>query len=230
MELLRSMGPDLWIADGPAVSFFGLPYPTRMAVARLRSGELWVWSPVQLRDELVAEIEALGRVRYLVSPNKLHHLYLGQWKRAWPDARLYASPGLARRRRDLAFDAALGDEPDAAWSGEIDQVVFGGSWVMNEVVFLHRPSGTALVADLIQRMRPESLPGWQRVLFQADGLLWPKGGTPREWRLTFWNRRKRRAALRKLLAWNAGRLVIAHGECAGEGAGALLQEALAWAA
>jgi hypothetical protein len=31
--MLEEFGPSLYSADGPTVPFFGLPYPTRMAVA-----------------------------------------------------------------------------------------------------------------------------------------------------------------------------------------------------
>lgn len=47
-------------------------------------------------------------VRFLVSPNRLHHLFLAEWKSAYPQARLYASPGLRKERRDLAIDGELG--------------------------------------------------------------------------------------------------------------------------
>ena len=77
--ILKKIGEEIWIADGPTVSFYGFPYPTRMAVVRLTGGDLWVWSPVGLSDELAAEVESLGAVRHLVSPNKIHHLFLGEW-------------------------------------------------------------------------------------------------------------------------------------------------------
>jgi hypothetical protein len=50
----------------------------------------------------------------IVSPNKIHHLFLKERADRWPEASLYESPGLAKRRPDLRFDAELGDEPDSA--------------------------------------------------------------------------------------------------------------------
>ena len=75
-EPLLQFGPEIWIADGPVASFHGFPYPTRMAVIRLSNGSLFVWSPVALTGSLRASIDVLGPVRYLVSPNALHHLFL----------------------------------------------------------------------------------------------------------------------------------------------------------
>jgi hypothetical protein len=79
-----------------------------------------------------------------VSPNKLHHLFLPEWKDRWPHARLYAAPGLGRKKKRLHFDAELGDEPESLWMTDIDQVVFRGSFAMEEVVFFHRASRTAI--------------------------------------------------------------------------------------
>ena len=77
--MLEEFGPSLYSADGPTVSFYGFPYPTRMAVVRLSDGSNWVWSPVALTDELFNSVQAVGPVRHIVSPNKIHHLFLAEW-------------------------------------------------------------------------------------------------------------------------------------------------------
>jgi hypothetical protein len=227
-QQLVPFASDLWIADGPAVSFFGFPYPTRASVVRLADGTLWVCSPVARSEALEREITSLGDVRHLVSPNKLHHLFLAEWKQRWPEARLYASPGLARRRPDLDFDAELSDAPDPAWAGQIDQVVFRGSPVLQEVVFFHRASRTAIVTDLVQRFDPASVRGWRGWLMRLDGLVGPEGSTPREWRLSFFDRRAARRAKATLSSWDPQRVVVAHGACVQEHGRAVLERALHW--
>ncbi|MCP5373192.1 MAG: DUF4336 domain-containing protein [Hyphomicrobiales bacterium] len=226
--MLEEFGPGLYAADGPEVSFFGFPYPTRMAAAVLADGTVWVWSPVALDEDLARAVEALGVVRHIVSPNKIHHLFLGDWQRRWPDARLHAPPGLARRRPDLRFDAELGDHPDPAWAADIDQVVFRGSFAMEEVMFFHRPSRTAIVGDLVQRHDAAAMEGWKGALMRLDGLVGEHGGTPREWRASFLDRAAARAARDRALAWHADRLLIAHGACATSGTAEILAEALSW--
>lgn len=223
---LEPVGESLWLAEGPTVSFFGIPYPTRMAVARLAEGSLWVWSPVALDAALRREVEALGAVRFLVAPNKLHHLFLGEWKEAFPEARLYAAPGLAARRRDLRFDAELGEEAPEEWGGEIELVPVPGSVAMTEVLFRHRASRSVLVADLVQKLDPP--PGWRGWLLRLDGLTGPAGSTPREWRASFLRREPARRALRRALGWHPERLVIAHGRCVLEEGERALRESLAW--
>ncbi len=228
--MLNEIARDIWIADGPSVSFVGFMYPTRMVVVRLSDRSLWVWSPIALSPTLAAAVNALGPVRHLVSPNKIHHLFLGQWAQAWPDAKLYASPGLAPRRRDLTFARELGDAPDPAWAADIDQVIFHGSFAMEEVVFFHRSSRSVIVTDLIQKFDPSKQHGWRGVVMRLGGIVGSDGSTPRDWRLSFWNRRAARAALRKALAWNPRRLILAHGEWVRENGREALAHSMRWLA
>jgi hypothetical protein len=226
--MLDAFGPSLYVAEGPTVSFYGFPYPTRMGVARLEDGGAWVWSPIALTPGLAEAVEAVGPVRHIVSPNKIHHLFLAEWARRWPQARLWAPPGLPSRRSDLHFDASLDDEPDSAWAAEIDQVVFRGSFAMEEVVFFHRPSRTLIVGDLIQRHDPAAMTGCRGMLMRVDGLVGEHGSTPREWRASFLRRGPARAARARALAWRPERLLIAHGACAQRDAARIVEQALSW--
>jgi hypothetical protein len=226
--MLQEYGKSLYIADGPTVSFYGFPYPTRMAVIRLSDGSAWVWSPIALSDELADSVESVGPVRFIVSPNKIHHLFLAEWASRWPDARLYAPPGLAKKKPGLNFDAELGDTADPAWAADIDQVIFHGSIAMKEVVFFHRQSRCAIVCDLIQRHSEAGMTGWKGWLMRLDSLVGEHGSTPREWRASFVGRRAARSAREKLLSWNPERLLIAHGECAQTRASEIIADSLSW--
>ncbi|HWB49304.1 MAG TPA: hypothetical protein VG651_09355 [Stellaceae bacterium] len=104
----------LWVAEGTIVNFYGAPYPTRSAISRLANGDLWVWSPVKLAANLRTAVDCLGPVRHLVSPNKLHHLYLKEWKAAYPEASLWGPQSTIKKCPDLTFREALQDDPPAA--------------------------------------------------------------------------------------------------------------------
>ena len=227
-NMLEEFGPSIYVAEGPTVSFYGFPYPTRMAVVRLSNGGLWVWSPVALTDDLIDSVNALGPVSHIVSPNKIHHLFLQEWADRWPEARMYAPPDLAKRKPHLRFDAELGDESNPEWAADIDQVIFRGSLFMEEVVFFHRGSRTAIVCDLIQRHPEALMTGWKGMLMKMDCLVGENGSTPREWRASFIRRGKARSARGKLLAWNPDRLLIAHGACAQTDATSIIRNALRW--
>lgn len=59
-QRLQAIGDSLWLVEGETVSFYGFPYPTRAAIARLGDGALWIWPPVKLDAALRAEIDRLG--------------------------------------------------------------------------------------------------------------------------------------------------------------------------
>jgi hypothetical protein len=227
-EPLQQFGPEIWTADGQVVPFYGLSYSTRMAVIRLSDGGLFVWSPIALSNSLQAAIDALGPVRHLVSPNALHHLFLADWKSAYPEARLYAPPRLRRKRSDLAFDAEFGDDPELAWADEIDQVVMRGSFALTEVVFFHRVNQTALFADLIQNFPSDWFKGWRGVLARLGGIVAPNPGAPIDWRASFLNRRAARASLERIIAWPIERVLIAHGNTAVANGVAFVRRAFRW--
>jgi len=60
INTLRAIADQLWIVDRPLIrfSYLGvrLPFPTRMTIARLGSGELWLHSPTELTPKLKAEV------------------------------------------------------------------------------------------------------------------------------------------------------------------------------
>lgn len=227
--MLEEFGPSIWLADGPVVNGeAGFHFPTRMAVIRLQDGGLFVWSPVALSDALREEVTALGPVTHVVAPNSLHHMFLAEWRAAFPQARLHGAPGLAKLRSDLSFDSVLGDDAPEEWAGQIAQVPVWGNRITVEVVFFHRESATVLVTDLLQQMPGDWFSGWRKVVAQLDGMTGKVPRVPRKFRLTTRDRDAARGAVAQILDWPAERLVIAHGTPLQSGAQARLTEAFAW--
>ncbi len=227
-QALQEIAPEIWIVDGETVNFIGFPYPTRMTVIRLSSGDLFIHSPIGGNAALFEQIDALGKVRYLISPNKIHHLFMGEWAEHYPAAEMYASPGLAKKRKDLSFTTTLGDKAPKAWASEIDQAVLKGSIAMKEVAFFHRPSRTMIVADMIERLEGHGWSWWKKLLGRLDGLMGPKGGMPREWRASFINRKQARKDFARMIAWEPKRIIIAHGPCVEDAGTDYLKMAFRW--
>jgi hypothetical protein len=229
--MLEQIHDALWVSEGEIVSFFGIAYPTRSVIARLENGDLWLWSPVKLTAGLHTEVDRLGPVRHLVSPNKLHHLYLQDWKAAYPEAQLWGPQTTMKKRPDLTFREALKDSPPPEWLGDIDHAWFRGSFAMDEIVFFHRPSATAIIADLIQTFSDHFLRehwGWWRFLARLDGLTQDQACAPLEWRLSFLNRAPARRARDKVLSWNCRRVIVAHGEWPRANGNAFLAKSFRW--
>ncbi len=229
---LEAIDDSIWLAEGEIVSFYGFPYPTRAVIVRLDGGALWVWSPIALTPALRASVDALGTVAHLVSPNKLHHLYLQDWKAAYPAAALWGPQSTLDKRKDLTFQEPLGDTPPSAWGGLMDQAWFRGSPFMDEVVFFHEPSSTVILADLSEnfseRFLREHWRWWQRPLAKLDGITEGQGRAPLEWRLSFFKRHPARAALSRMLDWAPRRVIMAHGVWQRENGRAYLERVFDW--
>jgi hypothetical protein len=230
--MLKPLGPELWFADGGTVSFYGFAYPTRMVVARLADGGLWLWSPVEKSAALLTEIGALGPVRHIVSPNKLHSLFLREWQDEFPSARVWATWQTIAKCSEIDFAGALTEDPPAEWRGQIDQFYFDNSLFVDEVIFFHRPSRTAVIADLSQNFSETFLqnhwPWWMRKIAKASKMVEGSGYPPIDYRTSFRRRSSARPKICKLLERHPQHIVMAHGEVVTRDGEAFLRRAFSW--
>jgi len=222
---LRPIADDLWVAERPLRPLPGLDIGTRMSVVRVGDGGVVLHSPVAADETTRKAVEALGPVRAIVCPNRVHHRFAAGWKAACPDARLLAAPGLPAKRRDLAFDGLLGDDPDPAWGDALATVHVRGLPSLEEVAFFHPASRTLLLADLAFHPTPASRPGlrrWAR-LSRISGF-----GPNAVVRLAVRDRAAARRSLERVLAWDFERVVVAHGEILERGGRAALRRGWEW--
>lgn len=224
MDALTPLATDLWVATRPLPLVVG-DIGTRMTVIRLRDGSLFLHSPVRLDAETRRALDALGPVRAVVAPSLVHHLFVGDYGSAYPEATLYAAPGLEQKRGDVRFGAVLDDEPPAQWSGDLEQHAFRGAPIMNEVVFFHPPTRTLVLTDLAFNVtRP--MPGRVRFflwLVNARGF-----GPHRIVRFGIRDRDAARASLQRVLQWDFDRVIVTHGEVLESGGHAAMTAAFAW--
>ncbi len=222
---LRQLADDIWIAERPQ-SFYGLEVGTRMTVIRLADASLLLHSPVVLDTELRRELDSIGRVRFAVAPNRVHHLYAGKVAETYPDARLWIAPGLESKRPDLAFVAVLGDQPPAEWKDRVDQVFFRGRPYENEVVFFHRPSRTLILCDLAFNFGPQAAAPTRLLmkLLRSYGRFGPSKLDP----LLIRDRAAARQSLEKILAWDFDRVIVAHGDVLESGGKESLRSGYRW--
>ncbi len=232
MSNLEAVGNEIWLADGEIVDFYGFPYSTRMVVVRLRNGLLWIWSPIALSGNLRTQIDELGRVAHLVSPNKIHHLYLADWKALYPGARVWGPASTIAKRSDLSFQAPLTDRAPDEWAAEIEQFHFTGSPALDEMVFFHQGSRTAILADLSENFSLSFLEQhwtpWKRRIARIWKIREPWGLAPLELRLSWIKRADARAARDRLLALEPEKVIMAHGEWQRGDGTAYLERVLAW--
>lgn len=216
INTLKPVSDDVWIVDGPVIRFGmpwpKMPFPTRMTVVRLSSGDLLIHSPTPLPPALRAEIEAVGRPRLIVGPNRIHYWWIPEWKAAFPDAQVYLAPRIEEQaKRRIDFDTLPLDRRDGyPWDDEIATLPVRGRY-MTEVVFFHRASRTLILTDLIENFEPRKLGSVVlRWLTRFGRVQDPDGQMPRDMRLTY-SKEELRAALDTMIGWNPERVILAHG-------------------
>jgi uncharacterized protein DUF4336 len=214
---------DLWSTEYELAWQGGLvPIPVRMTVIRLGDGRLVLHSPAPPTAALRSEIDALGRVGFLVIP-WAHGRYAEEAARAWPDAQLLAAPEPPARRRSLAFRGSLADEPPAAWAGRVETHLVRG-FRLSEVVLFHRPSRTLVITDLCFNVQRSDRPV-ARLFFRANGM-WQRFGPSRLIRLLApSDRAALRGSIERILAWDFERIVPGHGDVLERGGPAALRAA-----
>ncbi len=236
-DTLKPVTDGVWIVDGPVIRFgyLGLkfPFPTRMTIVQLADGGLWVHSPTELPPSLKSEIDALGRVRYLVAPNRIHYWWVGKWAAAYPEALTYAAPGVRGQARSNGrftdYTDNLAEDGEYPWSGEFKMLLVPGGY-LSEAVFFHEATWTLVITDLIQNYESEKIASpFFRFMSRCSGAVDPDGKMPIDLRATFFMHRKQMAkAVLTMISWQPQRIIIAHGRWYRENAVAELKRAFRW--
>jgi len=198
--------PDLWSAEYTLAWQFGLvPIPVRMTVIRLRDGALVVHSPAPLDAALRAELDALGRVAFLVVP-AAHGKFARVAAAAYPSAQVLEA-----------------ERAPEAWAGEVETQLVAG-FRLREVVLLHRPSRTLVITDLAFNIhRAEHR--FARLFFRANGMWQHFGPSRLIRRLAVSSRAEMRRSLEAILKWDFERILPGHGEVVERGGPAALRAA-----
>jgi len=220
--MLREIAPGLWVAERPH-RFAGVELGARMTVIRLADGRLFVHSPVSLDSQLSRELSSLGEVRCVIAPNRMHHVHAHEYVAAFPGAKIFGSPALVKKRRDLHFDGVLGGTAPAQWAGQIEQRFLAP--VLAETVFFIPAARTLLVTDLVANIQraPRAI---DRLVLRLDGA-YQRLATPRAIALflRLGYAREVRAMFDAILEWDFDRVIMAHGDIVDRGGREALRRA-----
>lgn len=186
---------------------WGCTGSTRMTVVRTGGG-LVLYSPVRLVPEVIDEIDRLGRVRSIVAPNLFHHLFIRDAIAAFPEARVFAPEGLAKKIGPLPRAEITSVASTPAVSGELDAFVFSGHRIRETLLF-HVASGTLITADLLYNFQSDNFPA-EKAFFRLVGC-YGEPGVPFYHRFAI----EHRASVSALIAWvrarDIRRIVMCHG-------------------
>ncbi|WP_294395745.1 DUF4336 domain-containing protein [uncultured Sphingomonas sp.] len=230
LDTPKPVADNLWIVDSGPIRAMGLALPVRMTIIRLADGDLLLHSPTPFSLELSDRITQVGPIRHLVAPSMAHWMFVADWQRAFPDARTWAAPGVRDRpqvrKSGVRIDAELGEGAPDAWAGEIEQGIVPGGLGFREIYFLHRPSRTLVLTDLIEGLEPTKLPPFTRGLMTMAGASDDRPALYLRAVLRLGGAETVRA-IRSMVALEPERVIFAHGRFFADRGGARLTRAFA---
>jgi hypothetical protein len=160
-----------------------------------------------------------------VAPNRFHHLFAGDCRRAFPGAALYGAPGLAAKRPDLVGLKELEERIEPAWATELEQVLMRGMPLTNEALWFHKASGTLIATDLLQCWCGD-LP-WSAALYARVTGVRQHLDVPRTIRLITRDRAAAAESAQAVLRWPFTRVITGHNAIVEQDARAAVQRAFA---
>lgn len=213
-QLIEYIKDQIWILEYP-IRFAGLDLFGRMTIVKLDNGDLFIHDPCEISDSVKCEIDAIGEVKYIIAPGSYHHLFVSDFQQKYPNAETFLCPGLERKRPDIKFDWILGNRPDHRWNNIFDQVVIQGTKYIWEVAFIHKPTKTLILTDLLENIgddfkHPTSflLRFWWKVIYR----MWNNPKAAPEYQMGWGRKDILRSGLNKILSWKAERVILSHGE------------------
>lgn len=212
---LSRVGEGAWVADRDLVYGRRARLPLRMVVLRVAPGELLLYAPVGLDDATLEALDGLGRVRYIVAPNRHHTLFVGTAMDVCAEAQLLlpaADAGLGDRfaRRALRIEAPLA----LATGVELMPVRLRDG--LDELVMYHDGSELLMVCDLLFNLQHAS--GVERLIMQLNGT-WRRPAQSRLQKVFLLRDRDSLAAFyRWAMAKPFSQISMAHGQLITDGA------------
>lgn len=225
MTALKPLAEGVWGAERWVTLTGGFKLQVRMTVMRLLEGGLMVVSPITPSPEMLEDIKSKGRVRFIVAPNCLHHLYINDFSHAFPSAERWGPKDLTFKRTDIIFKDTLSDKRPMPWSESVECIsVKARAPVFEEFLFFHKESQSLLVTDLMFNL--QSFHSWREKMFAKINGVHLKLATSRISQKFFNDEDSLRGALEKIESWRPAHLIVAHGDVIHDDATAKVVSAL----
>ncbi|PFH59188.1 hypothetical protein XA68_12672 [Ophiocordyceps unilateralis] len=164
LMLIRSITPNIITFSGPFSRYGKLRIGGRGTLVRLSSGALAIFSPIALTEDTKTKVSEMGgKIGYIVALDFEHHIFVSEWAKQYPSAKVIGPEGLEEKRREQKDDPKIGDDKfDVVFTKENKREIrispefdadFDYEYVDGhsnlELVFLYKPDRVLIEADLM---------------------------------------------------------------------------------
>lgn len=244
----RSISPNITTFSTPFWRFGHIKIGGRGTIVRLRSGALAVFSPVALTPEVQEKVKSLGDIKYITALDAEHHIFLGPWHQAYPDAKVIGPEGLPEKRKkqkneDVPFSVVFKKGQEVTIDPEFDSEFdyeFVHSHPNKELVFNYKPEKTLIEADLMfnlpateQFSRTGTSPT-AGILTKIFNYINNTKGTALAQKRFLWyaisssDRPGFNASVQKIDKWDFEKIIPCHGDVIETGGHGIFQKVFAW--
>ncbi|KAK4046668.1 hypothetical protein OIO90_006480 [Microbotryomycetes sp. JL221] len=231
--VIRKLSDKITIFSAPFARFGLIPIGGRSTAIKLDDGSLWIVASTALTPSTLSTLQEMSTggpgVRHLIAIDREHNMFVPQYAKAFPDAKLYVPTGVKENwdkaggdKKQLSdkvafvFGQGQGDPFDSVTNGEIKSIDFGKSHGNEDIAFLHTPTKTLIQADLMFNLPPteqyskSSKRSWFPLLssqFTADGA-----GHKRLLNMIAKDKTEYSKCAKAVSAWDFDAIIPCHGE------------------
>jgi hypothetical protein len=212
---IKQFGPEIFTLDG---EWKKSPFKRRMTIIRVGQ-ELLIHNAINMSVGDYAALDDLGKVAWIVVPNKFHSSEAHNYQLRYPQAKLLVSRAAVAEVLKKNPHASIYAEMTPAWlqdefpklmQGKIEGIVFEGLRMLGEVVLFHKESQTLVVTDLVFNMQ-EDRSGFQKKMFEFN-KIYKRFGPSKIFKWVFLNDKpKALASYQKMMQWNFNSVIMSHG-------------------
>ncbi|KAH8832478.1 hypothetical protein DL96DRAFT_1492175, partial [Flagelloscypha sp. PMI_526] len=151
--VIREVTANITTFSKPFKRFGFLPWGGRSTAIRLDNGSVWVLASTPLTIDTKTALDALGPVKWIMAGDALHYMFIAEFAKAYPDAKVIVVKDLVEKLKaqGVRVDGAYGSDPEDTKYGFEDEIqarYFSG-FANKDVAWVHQPSKTLVVADLV---------------------------------------------------------------------------------
>ncbi|KAI0031317.1 hypothetical protein K488DRAFT_79119 [Vararia minispora EC-137] len=185
--VIREVTSGVWTFSRPFTRMGIAAIGGRSTAIKLADGGVWVLASTILDDRTKQTIDALGPVKYIVGADAVHYLFLGEFHKAYPEAKVLTVEEVLPNAEKIGFrvDGYWNDAKpvqEFGFENDIQSCYFSG-FINKDVAFFHKASRTLIQADLLFNTpckEQYSMYGWPwrsgRTLFGLFGGFSPYSG------------------------------------------------------
>lgn len=216
---LKQFDHNIWTYESPLdvtkgilpftpPKFLGRPI-IRMCVIKKETGGLIIYSPIQMSEEVIKEIKALGPIDLILGSNIFHNTYLVESNQNFQPKKCLVAPK-TKKRNPACSELTEWDDSLDLETKETEYVIMKGH-IMNEIFLIHQASKTLILTDLLCDMRYGGN-FFERIYALYVGV-YKKLGVPKYQKLNIKDKAAFLDSMDKVLSYDFDKIILAHGKC-----------------